>query len=169
MSSSRMLPDRQTIQRMADLYPEIDVPSVEVCLALLDTSTAFYDFVDSYLAPYKLSRGGFTILAQLVAALEDGLLPSEFAERAGVTRASVTSLLDRLERDKLINRQPHLTDRRMLTVYLTDEGRELMNKVLPLHFAYINAWMSDLSTHEKQISIELLTKLRLEIPNSPKL
>jgi DNA-binding MarR family transcriptional regulator len=169
MSSSRTLPDKQSIQQMASCYPEIDIPSVEACLVFLETSTAFYNFVDSYLAPYKLSRGGFTILAQLVAASENRLLPSEFAERAGVTRASVTSLLDRLERDKLIKRQSHPTDRRMLTVRLTDEGRELIDKVLPLHFSYINVWMSDLSANEKQLLIKLLTKLRLKIPKSQKL
>ncbi len=104
MASSRTLPDQQTIQRMASRYPEIDIPSVEACLAFLDTSTAFYDSVDNYLAQHKLSRGKFALLMQLVEASEDGLLPSEFAERAGVTRASVTSLLDGLERDKLITR-----------------------------------------------------------------
>jgi DNA-binding MarR family transcriptional regulator len=56
------------------------------------------------------------------------LLPSEFAERAGVTGASVTSLLDGLERDRLVTRQPHATDRRMITVQIRDKGRELMNK-----------------------------------------
>lgn len=169
MASSRTLPDQQTIQRMASRYPEIDIPSVEACLAFLDTSTAFYDFVDSYLAHHKLSRGKFTLLMQLVEAEGNGLLPSEFAQRAGVTRASVTSLLDGLERDKLITRQPHPVDRRMLTVQITDEGRELMNKILPQHFVRIKAWMDNLSDCEKQTLIKLLTKLRSEIPTLQKL
>ncbi|WNN90038.1 hypothetical protein [Gloeocapsopsis dulcis] len=41
MASSRSLPDQQSIQRMASRYPEIDIASVEACLAFLDTSTAF--------------------------------------------------------------------------------------------------------------------------------
>ena len=169
MASSRSLPDQQTIQRMASRYPEIDIPSVEACLAFLDTSTAFYDSVDSYLAQHKLSRGKFTLLMQLVEASEKGLLPSEFAERAGLTRASVTSLLDGLERDKLITRQPHPVDRRMLSVQMTDSGRELMNLVLPQHFVWIKRWMENLSDREKQTLTKLLTKLRSGIPSLQKL
>jgi DNA-binding MarR family transcriptional regulator len=149
---------------MASRYPEIDISSIEVCLAFLDTSTAFYHSVDSHHAQHNLSRGRFVLLMQLVETSEAGLLPSEFAERAGVTRASVTSLLDGLERDGLVTRQPHAVDRRMITVQITDKGRELMNKVLPRHFAWIKAWMDNLSYGEKQIFLELLTKLRLGIP-----
>ncbi|GAA6623126.1 MarR family winged helix-turn-helix transcriptional regulator [Scytonema sp. NUACC26] len=169
MASSLILPDQQTIHRMVSRYPEIDVPSVEACLAFLDTSTAFYNAVDNYLAHYRLSRGKFTLLMQLVEADENGLLPSEFAERAGVTRASVTSLLDGLERDKLIVRQPHPIDRRMLTIHMTDKGRELMNTILPQHFVWIKEWMENLSHREQQTLIELLAKLRSGIDLSEKL
>lgn len=169
MASSRSLPDSQTIQRMASRYPEIDIPSIEACLAFLDTSTVFYSSVDNQLAQHKLSRGKFTILMQLVEASEAGLLPSEFAERAGLTRASVTSLLDGLERDQLITRQPHPVDRRMLSIQLTEKGRELMNKVLPQHFIWIKTWMESLSNREKQTLIKLLTKLRLSISALQKL
>lgn len=169
MASSRSLPDQQTIQRMANRYPEIDIPSVEACLAFLDTSTAFYNAVDSYLAHHRLSRGKFTLLMQLVEDSENGLLPSEFAERAGVARASVTSLLDGLERDKLIVRQPHAEDRRMLTVHMTDEGRELMNGILPQHFIWIKNCMDNLSEREKQTLIKLMAKLRSGISVPQKL
>ncbi len=169
MAGSRTLPDQQTIHRMASRYPEIDIPSVEACLAFLDTSTAFYDAVDHYLAHHRLSRGKFTLLMQLVEADENGLLPSEFAERAGVARASVTSLLDGLERDKLVTRQPHPEDRRMLTIHMTDKGRELMNGILPQHFVWIKEWMENLSHREKQTFIKLLAKLRSGISEQKKL
>jgi DNA-binding MarR family transcriptional regulator len=169
MASARSLPNSQTIQRMASRYPEIDIPSVEACLAFLDTSTAFYSAVDGYLVQHKLSRGKFTLLMQLVEASEAGLLPSEFAERASLTRASVTSLLDGLERDQLITRQPHPVDRRMLSVQMTEKGRELMNRILPQHFTWIKEWMENLSHREQQTLIKLLTKLRSGIPTLQKL
>jgi DNA-binding MarR family transcriptional regulator len=149
---------------MASRYPEIDILSIETCLTFMDTSTAFYHSVDSNHAQHNLSRGRFVLLMQLIETSEEGLFPSEFAERAGVTRASVTSLLDGLERDGLVTRQPHAIDRRMIVVQITEKGRELMNKVLPQHFAWIKAWMDNLSYGEKQVFLELLTKLRLGIP-----
>jgi DNA-binding MarR family transcriptional regulator len=89
----------------------------------MDTSTAFYHSVDGHHAQHNLSRGRFVLLMQLIETSEEGLLPSEFAERSGVTRASVTSLLDGLERDGLVTRQPHAVDRRMIVVQITDKGR----------------------------------------------
>ena len=86
-----------------------------------------------------------------------------------MARASVTSLLDGLERDKLITRQPHPEDRRMLNVHITDKGRELMNEILPQHFVWIKTWMENLSSREQQTLIKLLTKLRSGIPTLQKL
>lgn len=163
MISSRALPDRQALQRLADRYPELDIASVEACLAFLDTTTAFYEGVDTYFAQFGLSRGRFTLLMQLVEA-ETGLLPSEFAERAGVTRATVTSLLDGLEREQLVIRQPHSHDRRRLSVYLTEKGRKLMNEILPDHFCRTKDLMAYLSDRDKKTFIKLLSKLRAGIP-----
>lgn len=164
MISSRSLPDRQALQQMAKRYPELDIPSIETCLAFLDTITAFYAAVDSYFAQFGLSRGKVTLLMQLVEADEDGLLPSEFAERAGVTRATVTSLLDGLEREQLVTRQPHPDDRRMLRVHMTEKGRELMNEILPDHFCRMKDFMAHLSDRDKKTFIRLLNKLRAGIP-----
>jgi DNA-binding MarR family transcriptional regulator len=164
MISSRSIPDQQTIQRMASRYPDLDIPSVETCLAFLDTTAEFYEAIDSYFAQYDLSRGKFTLLMQLLEVDENGLLPSEFAQRAGVTRATVTSLLDGLEREELITRQSHPTDRRMLRVHITAKGRELMNEILPDHFCRTKALMGNLSDREKKTFIKLLAKLRSGIP-----
>jgi DNA-binding MarR family transcriptional regulator len=164
MISSRALPDRQSLQQLANRYPELDIASVETCLAFLDTTTAFYEAVDRYFAQFGLSRGKFTLLMQLIEADEAGLLPSEFAERTGVTRATVTSLLDGLEREQLVTRQPHSSDRRMLTVHITEKGRELMNEILPDHFCRTKDLMAHLSDREKKTFIKLLNKLKAGIP-----
>lgn len=164
MISSRTLPDPQTIQQLANRYPELDIPSIETCLAFLDTTTAFYEAVDAYFAQFGLSRGKFTLLMQLVEADEAGLLPSEFAERAGVTRATITSLLDGLEREQLVTRQPHPSDRRMLSVHMTEKGGALMNEILPDHFCRTKGSMAHLSDREKKTFIKLLNKLQAGIP-----
>jgi DNA-binding MarR family transcriptional regulator len=158
------LPNHQSIKRMASRYPEIDTTSLEVCLAFLDTSTTFYAAIDSQHARHNLSRGKFVLLTQLIETSEASLLPSEFAERAGVTRASVTSLLDGLERDGLVTRQHDEVDRRKIGVQISDKGRALMNEVLPQHFAWLTAWMGNLSYGEQQILLELLKKLQQGIP-----
>jgi DNA-binding MarR family transcriptional regulator len=164
MVNSRSLPDRPTIQHMADRYPELDIPSVEACLAFLDTTAAVYAGLEDYFSRHGLSMGKFTLLMQLFQADEQGLSPSEFAERIGVTRATITSLLDGLERDGFVQRQPHPVDRRMLRIHLTEKGRELIAGILPDHFCRTTGLMANLSDREKKTFIKLLGKLQAGIP-----
>jgi DNA-binding MarR family transcriptional regulator len=51
------------------------------------------------------------------------LEPSRIAHLAGISRAAVSSVLNTLERDGLIERARDKTDRRLVTVRLTAEGR----------------------------------------------
>ena len=156
--------DRQTLQNLANRYPELDIASVETCLAFLNTTADVYAALNVHFARYNLSMGKFTLLMQLFQADEQKLTPSECAERTGVTRATITGLLDGLERDKLIIRQPYPADRRMLSVQLTDKGRELLSQMLPDHFCRTTNLMADLTEAEKKILIELLTKVKNGTP-----
>jgi DNA-binding MarR family transcriptional regulator len=163
MVSSRTLPNSKAIQDMANRYPELDVLSAEACLTFLDTSTAVYAAWDSHFARHGLSMGKFALLMQLFQADQQGLSPSEFADRVGVTRATITSLLDGLEREQLVIRQPHPIDRRMLQVHLTEKGRALMVGILPDHFCRTTGLMANLNDREKKTFIKLLGKLQAGI------
>ena len=51
----------------------------------------------------------------------------------GVKQSTFTSLLDRLERDGLVRREPNPADRRSFLIHLTERGRELtarLNRLL---------------------------------------
>ena len=59
------------------------------------------------------------------------LSPTTIAERLIVTTATVTSLLDTLEKRGLVVRQPDPADRRKLLVSITDEARTIVDQFLP--------------------------------------
>ena len=152
--------DRQALQNLATRYPELDIASVETCLAFLRATADVQAALETHFARYGLSMGKFTLLMQLLQADEKGLTPSECAERAGVTRATITGLLDGLEREELVKRQPYPDDRRMLSVQLTEKGRNLLSNMLPDHFCRTTGLMAHLTTAEKQTLITLLHKLQ---------
>jgi DNA-binding MarR family transcriptional regulator len=156
--------NRQNLENLALRFPELDIASVETCLAFLSTTIDVYTALDVHFARYGLSMGKFTLLMQLFQANEQGLTPSECAERAGVTRATVTGLLDGLERDGLVKRQPYPDDRRMLSVQLTQKGRELLSQMLPDHFCRTTGLMAHLTDGEKKTLMELLAKVRSGTP-----
>jgi DNA-binding MarR family transcriptional regulator len=61
---------------------------------------------------------------------QDGLSLSELAKRSFFDGPTMTGIVDRLEKANLVQRKRDSTDRRVISVYLTDEGRRL-ESVLP--------------------------------------
>ena len=70
--------------------------------------------------------------------------PSEIAEHIGVTRATITGLLDGLERDGFLERRQDSRDRRALTIHLTGKTHRFLDEYLPEQARRINALMADL-------------------------
>ena len=137
---------------------------MESILKFLRTAYELHQVIYGMLEEYGLSKGKFTILIIMYAeAREEGINPSELAEKAGVSRATITGLLSRLERDCIIERKSDLHDGRMTNVRLSASGIDLMNKVLPLHFVHTSRLMSGLSEQEHTLLESLLQKIRAGI------
>ena len=75
-------------------------------------------------------------------------------------RSSVlTNRLDRLEKSGLIARTPNPEDRRGTLVVLTEEGLELINRIVPLHVENEARALATLSRKEQEMLEGLLEKL----------
>lgn len=68
-----------------------------------------------------LTHGQFFMLIALYD--EDGLLPSQLAEKTALDRPTTSGLLERLERDGWIERRLDPTDRRAIRVHLTPKAQ----------------------------------------------
>ena len=60
---------------------------------------------------------------------EDRILATSLRQKLQITSATMTGILDRLEKLELIERQPHPDDRRALLVCLTDRGRQCATEI----------------------------------------
>ncbi len=61
---------------------------------------------------------------------EDNISQMELSERVGMNRATVTSVLDTMEREGLVRRVVDAHDRRVYRVVLTAKGRKLRGAVM---------------------------------------
>ncbi len=121
---------------------------IRLCFQTLSLAAAIDRDCARLLALHGLSEGRFVLLFLLEAA-ETGLAPRELAAKAGVTRATVTGLLDGLERDGLVERQADAADRRALCVQLTARGRKLAQAVVAEHGRWIAGVFGALSPQER--------------------
>lgn len=144
---------------LARHYPGLDLRFYDVFNALLRTAHAVSGHIGLSVEPYGLSDGRFRVLMVLAMAEPAPLTPSDIAERAGVTRATVTGLLDGLEAAGLVERRNHRTDRRRILVSLTVSARERLEAAVPEHVKSVLGVMSILSEDEHAQLRALMDKL----------
>ena len=106
-----------------------------------------------------LSPSAFQCLAILDGAGEP-LAAHTIAERLLVSSASTTSLLDTLEKRGLIERTPHPSDRRKTLVHLSNDARDLVDRMLPQVHAAATDAVKELSEAEREQLVQSLTSIR---------
>src|SRR5581483_4537197 len=77
---------------------------------------------EKQLRPLGFGFAYFPVIAELEQQRE-GLLQNQLAERAHVEQPTMAALLTRMERDGLIERVAHPTDKRSSLIYLTRKAR----------------------------------------------
>jgi DNA-binding MarR family transcriptional regulator len=155
----RDLPKYEAIEQRAKRYPDIDPGAVVSYLVLLRVAQDVLDVTEDFLADHSMSHGRFAVLMLLNRDPDKPVSPSELAAKSGVTRATMTGLLDGLERDKLVIRQPDREDRRMLLVELTPKGRKILDSLLPDYYRLVASIMKQLGKDQKKLLIDLLEKV----------
>lgn len=109
---------------------------------------------------FGLSRGRLGVLLWLESSADAGLRPAELADRLRVTRATISVLLDGLERDGLVARRADPDDRRARRVVLTRTGRARVRAIAPVHAARLATVTRMLEPEERAQLLVLLDKLR---------
>lgn len=153
------IPNAEIMQKFAARYPETDIKSVITFLNLLRVGSDLSHGLNTYLAEYDLLQGRWWVLLLLMR--EDNLssTPSALAEKAGVSRATMTGLLDGLSREKLISRVHAKIDRRQVQIRLTELGQAKLDEVMPGYYQRVNQLMQVLTESESKHFMSLLQKI----------
>ncbi|GHA86164.1 MarR family winged helix-turn-helix transcriptional regulator [Modicisalibacter luteus] len=118
------------------------------------------DFLEPFFKKHGLQAGEFDVLATLRrSGAPYALGPTQLYEALLITSGGMTNRLDRLEKAGLIARTPNPDDRRGTLVSLTDQGLEIINRIVPLHVENETQAMAGLSRNEQETLNRLLGKL----------
>lgn len=147
----------QTILSESQRQAHPKTEDIELCLRVLSLASSINRASSSVLNEFGLSEGRLVLLF-LLSRQPSGLSPALLAEQAGVTRATITGLLDGLEQQQLLVRQNNTSDRRVLTVKLTEAGQELCEHLLPYYIEWLSGVFSHVPQDVRQRLSSLLTK-----------
>ncbi len=156
------LPRYECLLEAAQLYPELDPTACEAFLHLLRTGNDMTHEVEAYFAKHNLTQGRFFVLMLLMDKYKQvpvARTPAELAEVSGVTRATMTGLIDTLEKDGLVTREPDPKDHRMVSVRITTKGESVLKDIVPGHLQTMSSLMRHLTDSERKILVTLLGKV----------
>ncbi len=147
------LPDEAIFRRFKEEYPDLDIPSTALFLRLLRVGSDLLNTLDNFLKDYDLTHGRWITLILLNREKNKMAMPSVLAEKQGVTRATITNLLNKLDRDGLIRRIPCDQDGRSSQIKLTQSGKSKLDTVMPHYYRMVR----DLFNWAEPDDVELTT------------
>jgi DNA-binding MarR family transcriptional regulator len=143
------LPTSKSLEKFVKRYPDADIAAISDFVNLLRASSDISTALDKLLAKHELLQGRWWVLVLLMRQDDLTSTPTDLAEKAGVTKATMTGFIDGLVREGLVTRITDDVDRRKLLIKLTDTGQEKLDMVLPDYYKKVSALMSLLNTDQR--------------------
>lgn len=164
MLQLRDLPTPEILGKFAERYPDADVTAIASFLYLLRVATDLSIALDTCLSKHDLLQGRWWVLILLMREESATSTPSILADKLGVTRASMTGLLDGLEQSGLISRVFAKEDRRSVKIQLTIAGQAKLDVVMPDYYRRLRQCMQALDAEKRVQLQQLLELINLGIP-----
>ncbi|AFY74158.1 transcriptional regulator [Synechococcus sp. PCC 7502] len=122
----------------------------------LASQLMYRDFLEQ-LEPYGLTPFHYLVLCCLWE--EDGLSTTGIADKLKQLGATLTGVVDRMEERQLVVRERNLSDRRVVQIWLTEEGKQLMKVLPPIGASIIAKATKDISKDEQDIVLKTLDRI----------
>jgi DNA-binding MarR family transcriptional regulator len=154
----------QVLEQWEREAPEIDRSPMGVVGRISRLAQLLQVEVEPVFAAHGVNGGEFDVLASLRrSGTPYRLTPTELSRALMVTSGGMTKRLAALEDRGLIRREPDPDDRRSTTVTLTDDGKALVDAILPEHVANELRLLGGLSDEQRAGLADLLEALAVSL------
>lgn len=133
--------------------------ALKLFIVLARANRAINDKVDKPIQAFGLNPTEFAVLELLYHKGDQAL--QQIGEKILLASGSITYVVDKLEKKGFLKRQACSKDRRVTYARITEDGKQLIEKIFPEHELRIYEIMSVLSDEEQQTMIEQLKRLGL--------
>jgi MarR family transcriptional regulator, lower aerobic nicotinate degradation pathway regulator len=114
-------------------------------------------FFEATLAPLHLRPGQLGILSLIEN--EGAMVQARLSEKLRIDKATMVSLLNDLQQQGLIERRPHVNDRRAFEIHLLDRGHQRIREAEQVCLIASQRFFGTLSPDEQKLLHQLLARL----------
>lgn len=163
-----LLVPSQEIERMqADFAEAYDPLSIQLLFSIRSLARRINDAASLWLEPFGLTATKYNYLAVLYANRDTGMSPTQIGAVVHTVSASVASMINALEHERLITRSIQRADRRRALVRLTKRGERIFFNAATAHHAHVTAIARSLPTREAEHLLQLVLRLGAAVREQP--
>jgi len=148
---------------------ETALEGAAVIAVLLDVVDHLRLRLADFLGRFDLTEGRYSVLEILLSRAPGGISQCEVASQLGQSESNISSHVDRLQRDGLVDRSWSLQDRRKRVLMLTEAGRVLTERVTQAHRDWANLILERLEMPGRTALLNSLRSLSMRTPTPPSL
>lgn len=145
----------------ADCAGQSRLNGVRLGFLIHDVSRMRRHAFDALMKPFGVTRAQWWVLAHL--SRDDGMMQTQLADTLDVGKASLGTVLERLEHNELIERRADPADRRARRVYLTRRARALIVEMLEVEHRFNDTLLGDFSGPQVEALIDRLHTLKVSL------
>ncbi|MBS35429.1 MAG: hypothetical protein CMO26_05830 [Thiotrichales bacterium] len=150
--------EAQALKRIQQEGVEVDALSFAAVFDLLRLSNRFVqDFEAVAHRPLGISWAGFRVL--FCVWIAGSIEPRRLARLCAVSRPTMSSVLNTLERDGMLSRTPSPEDGRAVTVVLSTKGRRTARRAFVAQHGRERDWLNGVSKQDLSITVRVLRAL----------
>jgi MarR family transcriptional repressor of emrRAB len=156
------------LRALSARMPDLPFNEILLCRLMLHMGREMATKFEQQIRPFGLAEADFRVLTTLFSQPEGAAHPSDLCARAGQSPANMSRISDALVSRNLITRVLSAQDRRRMVLRITEEGEELVRRLLPQMFVSLREMLADFSDAEQVQMILQLKRLHLNLQEAHK-
>jgi MarR family transcriptional repressor of emrRAB len=163
MNSSDLSLDalKGNLRDLSARLPGLDVPvyGILLCRLIQNLGREMTGLLEHKIRPFGLAEAEFRALVTLYSRPDGVAHPSDLCVGASQSPANMSRISDALVDRGLITREMSVHDRRRMVLRVTEQGEELVRRLLPAMFAPLHELFSDLTEAKQRELVSVLQEL----------
>ena len=168
MDSLDLDKSEENLRGLSARIPDLPFNGMLLCRLVLQIGRQMAADFEQRLRPFGLAEAEFRVLTTLFSQPDGVAHPSDLCARADQSPANMSRISDALVRRDLITRVPSLQDRRRMVLRITDQGEDLVRRLLPKLFVPLRGMLAEFSESELLVLISQLRRLHAILEQADK-
>ena len=147
------------LQALSTRMPDLPLTEILLCRLMQHVGREMAARFEQQIRPFGLAEAEFRVLTTLFSQPDGVAHPSDLCARAAQSPANMSRISDALVSRDLITRVLSAHDRRRMVLRITEQGEELVRRLLPVMFVPLRRMLAEFPQTEQRQMISQLKRL----------